>query len=293
MLVSIYIPTKNRINMLRRSIESVLSQTYKNIELIVADDGSTDGSREYLSSMSQSGKLKYIPLPTSMGACVARNLAIAQSTGQFITGLDDDDKFTPDRIEKFVTTWKSCQAEGKKIAGIFDSVCEIRPNGKSVRRTSTYATAEDVRIKGVVGNQLFSLREYYIDSGMFDPAMPIWQDWDLWARISKKHGDLIGLNACTYIIDATHDFNRITKKPAFLVRHGAKMFMHKHGPFNISQRASILSSLSGYSQVNLTLLEIINLVVGGRYDAAGKHIIRRLIGERRYEALKFATVFKK
>ena len=93
MLVTIYIPTKNRLKLLNRAIESVKKQTYKDIEIIVVDDGSTDGTTEYLAQEINSGTLKAIFNKKSLGACAARNKAIEMATGDFITGLDDDDYF--------------------------------------------------------------------------------------------------------------------------------------------------------------------------------------------------------
>lgn len=93
MLVTIYIPTKNRLDLLKRAIKSVRDQTYSNIELIVVDDGSKDGTREYLEKEHEAGLLRAIFHQESLGACVARNAAIELSQGEFITGLDDDDYF--------------------------------------------------------------------------------------------------------------------------------------------------------------------------------------------------------
>lgn len=290
MLVSVYIPTKNRLALLKRAVESVLAQTYAPIELVVADDGSTDGSREYLAQMQAAGRLKAVFLPVSMGACVARNLAISEASGTFVTGLDDDDYFTSDRIEKFVAAWEKAAGEGRVLAGVFDSVCEVRPHGRSIRRTRTAVSAEELRRSGLVGNQLFSLREYYIGAGLFDPAMPIWQDWDLWVRIGKTYGDFVGLNASTYIIDAAHDYNRITRKPGFMVRHGVSMYLHKHGPFTASQRAAILVSMAGYPQVRLSAIELALLLGTGNLMALAKYAVRRTFGDNAYEKLKFATV---
>src|SRR4030067_1733348 len=120
MLVTVYIPTKNRLELLQRAIKSVQTQTYPNIELIVVDDGSTDGTREYLEKEVGVGNFKAIFHDKSLGACATRNAAIKSSRGELITGLDDDDYFLSDRrIELFVEKWNSV---GPGFAGIFDSV---------------------------------------------------------------------------------------------------------------------------------------------------------------------------
>ena len=105
--VSVYIPTKNRPFMLKRAIDSVLSQDYPNVEVVVSDDGSTDNTPEFMNDYcNQHDNVIYIRSETSKGACHARNKAILASSGEFITGLDDDDRFTPDRIRYFVEAYR-------------------------------------------------------------------------------------------------------------------------------------------------------------------------------------------
>ncbi|HAY4006682.1 TPA: glycosyltransferase family 2 protein, partial [Escherichia coli] len=100
-LVSVYIPTHNRVDMLERAIMSVLKQSYPNIEIIVSDDGSQDNTKKIVTSyMQQYSNIKYVFSSEAKGACHARNLAIAKASGTYITGLDDDDEFTQDRIEE-------------------------------------------------------------------------------------------------------------------------------------------------------------------------------------------------
>lgn len=96
-LISIYIPTHNRIELLKKAINSVLEQTYTNWELIVVNDASTDNTEEYLKKISSSdSRIRYFTNETPKGACYSRNIAIKNSSGKYITGLDDDDVFTKD-----------------------------------------------------------------------------------------------------------------------------------------------------------------------------------------------------
>jgi len=98
-LVTVYIPTYNRLELLKRAVKSVLDQDYSNIELIVVDDGSSDGTVDYLECVSQADqRVRYFVNEVNSGACVSRNKAIWAEKGEFITGLDDDDYFLNDRI---------------------------------------------------------------------------------------------------------------------------------------------------------------------------------------------------
>ena len=90
----------------KRSI-SVFAQTYKDIELVVVNDASYDGTEEYLRSRAQ-GEPRLIHVSNSepRGAGASRNIAILKSKGTFVTGLDDDDQFLPERIGAFIDYWK-------------------------------------------------------------------------------------------------------------------------------------------------------------------------------------------
>ncbi len=98
-MVSVVITTHNRLERLKRAVESVLSQTYENIELIVVDDASTDGTREWCGTQSDFRYI-WIKKEESNGACRARNKGLASANGVYIAFLDDDDEWVPEKIEK-------------------------------------------------------------------------------------------------------------------------------------------------------------------------------------------------
>jgi len=98
-LVSVVIPTYNRSKILLRAIDSVLQQTYLNIEIIVIDDGSTDDTYERVEKLVDSGKIRYYKIKNS-GVCIARNFGIEKAKGDYISLLDSDDEYLADRIEK-------------------------------------------------------------------------------------------------------------------------------------------------------------------------------------------------
>jgi len=205
-LVSVFIPTKNRLELLTRAIESVKAQTYKNIEIVVVDDGSTDGTWDYLQQENQANGVIIIRNEESQGACAARNAAILASTGDFVTGLDDDDYFTLDRINQFVNRWKNSGT----VAGLFDSVQVLTPNGSVVRHENQLVTYENLRASNQVGSLVFAPRNHYIEAGLFDKAMPAWQDWDLWIRMARIFGDFVNIGCTSCVVDETHGNDRIT-----------------------------------------------------------------------------------
>src|SRR5690606_38050208 len=82
---------------------SILFQTYQNFEIIVVDDCSSDGTQEFLRGIAiQDKRVKFFLKEKNSGACESRNIAIQAAQGEYITGLDDDDYFLPDRLENFI-----------------------------------------------------------------------------------------------------------------------------------------------------------------------------------------------
>lgn len=151
-LVTVYIATHNRAELLLRAVKSVLTQTYSNIELIVADDGSTDDTYEQLLPFINNSQLIYVKNEQAKGACVARNLALDIANGEFITGMDDDDAMEPNRIEhllkEFLSGTYSCIASAIK---------ERTPQGDIVRKMDIGdVTINDLLHYNILGNQVLT-----------------------------------------------------------------------------------------------------------------------------------------
>lgn len=112
-IVSIIIPTYNRKQKLRLCLDSILSQSYRNIEIIVVDDGSTDGTEEivsrYQTKLSQGRSLLYLK-QTNQGAPVARNKGLKQATGEYVVFFDSDDLMHPDRIRLQIEAIKETES---------------------------------------------------------------------------------------------------------------------------------------------------------------------------------------
>jgi len=99
-LVSVIIPTYNRSHMLLRAVQSVLRQTYRSLECIVVDDGSSDNSIEKIRRQFQDKRLIFLRHDMNKNASSARNTGIAYSKGQFLAFLDDDDEWLPEKLQK-------------------------------------------------------------------------------------------------------------------------------------------------------------------------------------------------
>ena len=98
-LVSIIMPSYNTARFIEQSIQSVLNQTYKNLELIIVDDCSTDNTDEVVATFTDE-RIRYIKNERNQGAAVSRNTAIEQAQGKWIGFLDSDDLWAVDKLEK-------------------------------------------------------------------------------------------------------------------------------------------------------------------------------------------------
>lgn len=111
--VTVIIPFYNRISVLLESIESVLSQTHKNLEILLINDGSTESISKTEKYLKRDNRLKMISFSKNQGASSARNEGIKQATGEYIAFLDSDDLFLSEKIEQQLTLMKLC---GYKIS---------------------------------------------------------------------------------------------------------------------------------------------------------------------------------
>ena len=211
-LVSIYIPTRNRVRSLDKAVESVLSQSYRNVELIVVNDASDDGTQEYLLRKAEMDP-RLLPLTNERpcGAAASRNIAILKAKGAFVTGLDDDDCFLPQRISAFMDYWHLLTAQGARPACLFaQDICIDSGICRAITRKRSSVTAEQLLEYNYIGNQVFAPRDHFLEAGLFDTNMPAWQDLDFLIRLLKRFGTAHLLDAPTYLFDVTMRPDRIS-----------------------------------------------------------------------------------
>lgn len=219
MLVSIYLPTRNREGLLRRAVNSVLTQSYPTLELIVVDDGSTDGTHTYLDAIgTQDARIRIIRNEKSLGAPLSRNLAIRAACGEFVTGLDDDDYFHPQRIAAFVAQWRLHEQIGERFSCLFSQDVTERGCKQFASARPGSVRWEDLFFCNVIGNQIFTRRETLIAAGLFDQEMPAWQDLDLFIRVLKHSGPAKVVDAGLYYMNLDPRLDRISVSNARILR---------------------------------------------------------------------------
>lgn len=194
--VSIIIPTYNRALLLKKAIESVLKQTFKDYEIIVVDDGSTDNTREIVHSYSLP-KIKYI-YQENKGRSNARNKALKIAKGQYIAYLDSDDMFLPDKLERQISILEVERDVGMVYtsARVFDEDDnELFRQDKLGNKRLYYEATDSGWIYNKVAfyfPQTIILPSVMVRSeiqkkvGDFDENLDRFEDTDMWRRISKE-----------------------------------------------------------------------------------------------------------
>jgi glycosyltransferase involved in cell wall biosynthesis len=194
-LVSIICLCYNQKKYVGAAIRSALAQTYANIELIVVDDGSTDGSNEEIRNELAGTTVEFIDLPENIGNCAAFNKGLARSTGEFIIDLAADDLLLPLRLEIGIQDFDEA---GPKAGVHFSDALIIdesaQPLGTHYRRNKDgkiegHVPVGDVYID-LIGKYyicpptMMSRRAVYESLGGYDEALE-YEDFDFWMRSSR------------------------------------------------------------------------------------------------------------
>lgn len=208
-LVTIVICTHNRADLLRRALLSAINQTYTNIEIIVSDDASVDDTEKLVESyIEQFNKVKiiYRRNKVNSGACYTRNKGIELARGEFITGLDDDDSFSEDRIQNFIDLYDD------SYSFLSSNILIHKKGDKKTKlfRGSNVIGLNDLLWYNWVGNQVFVKKERVISVGGFDEDLKSAQDYDLWLKLIIQYGPSLRVANTTYSLFVDHDEPRIT-----------------------------------------------------------------------------------
>lgn len=267
-VVSVYLPTKNRLTLLKRAVYSVLGQTYRDIELIVVTDGTEDESERFINSIRSDVAVRLISNTRSLGPCEARNQAIEAARGEFVTGLDDDDWFRPDRIGLLVEFWKNCSVRGGQFSALCDATVAIRNNEVLTWNWDARVDLHQIRTANRAGSQIFTLRQRFLDCGLFDADMPAWQDWDLWVRMIERFGPAVNLRQGTYFSDQAHPEPRITTRSGQEIRRAMELFARKHQLTGREDKIFLLLAYARYPQAELSPKDFKVLMSAGRFRSA-------------------------
>jgi glycosyltransferase involved in cell wall biosynthesis len=192
--VSVVIPTYNCAHFLGRAIDSALAQTFIDREVVVADDGSTDETKSIIDRYGTQVRYFYQP---NRGLSSARNLAIANSTGEYLAYLDADDKWYADKLEKqvqFLDTHPECGFVHSDVTVIDDEDailyrafnCETKrpiPQGACLQAL--------LRTSHIQVPSVLERRSMFYETGPFDERLRSLEDYSRWILI-VMHGAAVG-----------------------------------------------------------------------------------------------------
>ena len=188
MNVSVVIPCFNRKKTLSRSIDSVVNQTYKPSEIIIVDDGSTDGTRDFI--LNSYPNIKYVFQP-KQGVSSARNKGIRESSSDWVAFLDSDDEWLPQKLEKQINQL------GKHSEIFISHTNEIwirngvRVNQmKKHQKYGGYIFDKCLDICRISPSSVLIHKRVLKDVGVFDETLQVCEDYDLWLRITSKYSVL-------------------------------------------------------------------------------------------------------
>ena len=183
--VSVVIPAFNRWRLLAEAIDSVLAQSYRDFELIVVDDGSSDATASELAKLAS--RLQFF-VTERRGVSAARNLGVSQSRGYYIAFLDSDDLWLNSKLERQTRfmdehpEFHICQTDEIWIRN------GVRVNPRAVhQKPSGDIFSRSLELCLVSPSAVMMTKALFDRTGGFDEAFLVCEDYDLWLRISAQH----------------------------------------------------------------------------------------------------------
>lgn len=223
--MTVILPVYNREKAIKKSIESVLNQSFSNFEFIIIDDCSTDKSWEVINSYTDS-RIKCFKLPVNSGAAAARNFGISHSEGNYISFLDSDDTFERDFLKFSFRTLHNSPAKvgfmwtGRNI--ITKNTC-IAQAWNPVGNSSYHIFLRDIRIG--TGAGITVKKEVFEICGKFNEELPAAEDTEFFFRISR-YFDFRYINTC--LINIYRDENDRMSKNYIKIARAYNVFLKDH-----------------------------------------------------------------
>lgn len=248
-------------------MESVAGQTYQPIEIIVVDDGSTDETAQVVRKFeNRCGDLRYLKNEQSQGAPAARNRGIYEARGTYIAGLDDDDEWHPERIEKLMQAYDdsfSCITSNVKIQYSKSAV---------IWHKREIVDMETLLYSNQVGNQVLVERERLLQAGGFDEQLEAAQDYDLWIRLCEAFGPIKNVKKPLQTVYTEHEKGRISNPLSQLRGYLEFYKKHKHR-MNAAQRKYQLYNIRRAQGKTSGLIDMLGWVPPARYAKETKRWI--------------------
>jgi glycosyltransferase involved in cell wall biosynthesis len=186
--VSVVIPTHNRAALLQGALASVRGQTYQDLEIIVADDASSDDTAQVVAGLDD-GRLRYFRHVSARGEAAATNTGVGQAAGEYVAFLHDDDRWLPAKLERQLEIFAG---SGAKVGAVYSGFISIGSSGKELRRTLPTRRGKlfgELCRQNCIGvpSTVMVRRECFARVGLFDENIAYGADYDMWIRIARYY----------------------------------------------------------------------------------------------------------
>ena len=212
-LVSAIVPTYNRANLVRRALDSVIKQSYSNLEIVVVDDASRDNTEEVINGMGDS-RIRYIRHTTNQGGAATRNTGIEAATGEYVAFLDSDDVWLQGKIEAQLAAIQNDRHPENVVSYTQfeiekDDLVYIEPiRGKNDQET----VAEYLFLhEGEIQTSTMMLPRALILENGFRSELKKHQDWDLSLRLEAKGAQFLFVAKKMTVLDNEERSDRISR----------------------------------------------------------------------------------
>lgn len=226
--VSVIIPAHNREKLIERALRSVLSQTYPDLEALVVDDDSKDGTaRKVRDLCSEDSRVRLLRHSTNLGAQAARNTGAKAAKGRWIAFLDSDDRWLPDSLEKRLRL-----AEDKNAKVVHSDCWVVRRKDEAPQRFGVppfrgQSYADLLRRPGPLFQGLLVTKDALEQIGLLDETIVAYQEWDTAIRLAREH-EFEFLQEPTFVYHCDHE-GTISKNLARNARGYEQVFTkHRH-----------------------------------------------------------------
>ena len=273
-LISVIIPTYNRRNVIMKSVESVLGQTYKNLELIIVDDASTDETYQLFENIYDK-RLKYLRYEKNQGACYARNYGVDHAVGEYIAFQDSDDIWHPTKLEE-------------EMHLLIDDNSDIVFCGMNRRdsRHTFYYPATDIDLSGniveqiltdnVISTQTMLMKRKVLDDIKFDVSFKRFQDWDFSLQAALNNYKISYLKKA--LVDSKIQANSISvsAKTGMAYEHLFEKYRIEYEKYPHALATIYMNQARGYRQVDKKKVDYY-LTMSLKAEWSGKTAIKKIL----------------
>ncbi len=243
--ISVIIPSYNRAALLGRAVASVQAQNFKDIEILIVDDGSKDNTLEIVAELQRDEpRIRLVKHLKNRGEAAARNTGLREARGNFIAFLDSDDSWMEGKLHR---QYAALEEAGAKTAAVVTGYIAVAPDG-----TENYVDGwhfyHDISVRNLLvrgctiglGGCMLIRREAALAAGVFDETLPLYVDVDWFCRFLDKHR-MISINE-PYTI-----YYKAPLREGAFVETAAKIFLERNAAlierFPRSERRLIIAQL--------------------------------------------------